>query len=163
VCKGRSVRKADNLTAIYEPIFYMWEPQRLTILWTSTTCYRDSIITLSFPCARSRVLQKKLRLRATTQTRPENFNIERYFCYLISKLHICLKISVCRNITMCVPVKANRRFGATWRLHFQVGRVSQARSHLETGSKQKNASLLIRFISLLISKRILKNVNLSPW
>jgi hypothetical protein len=29
------IRKADNLTAICESIVYkMWEPQRLTILWT---------------------------------------------------------------------------------------------------------------------------------
>jgi hypothetical protein len=41
--KGRQERKADNLTAICEPIFYkMWEPRRLTTLWASTACYRDS-------------------------------------------------------------------------------------------------------------------------
>jgi hypothetical protein len=42
--KGRQARKADNLTAICEPIFQkVWEPQRLTTLWTSTACYRDSL------------------------------------------------------------------------------------------------------------------------
>jgi hypothetical protein len=36
-------RKADNLTAICEPIVEkMWEPRRLTTLWASTACYRDS-------------------------------------------------------------------------------------------------------------------------
>jgi hypothetical protein len=41
--KGRPARKADNLTAIFEPIVYkMWEPRRLTALWVSTVCYRDS-------------------------------------------------------------------------------------------------------------------------
>jgi hypothetical protein len=41
--KGRPARKADNLTAICELIFYkMWEPRRLTTLWASTACYRDS-------------------------------------------------------------------------------------------------------------------------
>jgi hypothetical protein len=41
--KGRPVRKADNLTAICEPIVQkMWEPRRLTTLWASTACYRDS-------------------------------------------------------------------------------------------------------------------------
>jgi hypothetical protein len=36
-------RKADNLTAICEPIVkIMWEPRRLTTLWASTACYRDS-------------------------------------------------------------------------------------------------------------------------
>jgi hypothetical protein len=41
--KGRPACKADNLTAICEPIVWkMWEPWRLTILWASTACYRDS-------------------------------------------------------------------------------------------------------------------------
>jgi hypothetical protein len=41
--KERPVRKADNLTAICEPIVYkMWEPRRLTTLWAFTAYYRDS-------------------------------------------------------------------------------------------------------------------------
>jgi hypothetical protein len=41
--KGRLARKADNLTAICEPIVWkMWEPRRITTLWASTACYRDS-------------------------------------------------------------------------------------------------------------------------
>jgi hypothetical protein len=41
--KGRPAHKADNLTAICEPTAYkMWEPRRLTTLWASTACYRDS-------------------------------------------------------------------------------------------------------------------------
>jgi hypothetical protein len=41
--KGRPALKADNLTAIYEPIVYkLWEPQNLTTLWASTACYRDT-------------------------------------------------------------------------------------------------------------------------
>jgi hypothetical protein len=41
--KGLSARKADNLTTICEMIAYkIWEPRRLTTLWASTTCYRDS-------------------------------------------------------------------------------------------------------------------------
>jgi hypothetical protein len=41
--KGRPARTADNLTAICEPIVEkMWEPLRLTTLWASTACYRDS-------------------------------------------------------------------------------------------------------------------------
>jgi hypothetical protein len=40
---GRPARKADNLTAICEPIVYkMWEPQHLTTLWVSTAHYRDT-------------------------------------------------------------------------------------------------------------------------
>jgi hypothetical protein len=41
--KGRPARKADNLTVICEPIVQkIWEPRRLTTLWASTACYRDS-------------------------------------------------------------------------------------------------------------------------
>jgi hypothetical protein len=43
--KGRPTRKADILTAICEPIVYkMWEPRRLTTLWASTACSRDTFI-----------------------------------------------------------------------------------------------------------------------
>jgi hypothetical protein len=39
---GRPTRKADNFTAICEPIVQkMWEPRRLITLWASTACYRD--------------------------------------------------------------------------------------------------------------------------
>jgi hypothetical protein len=42
--KGRSAGKTDNLAATCEPIVEkMWEPRRLTTLWASTTCYRDSL------------------------------------------------------------------------------------------------------------------------
>jgi hypothetical protein len=45
--KGRPARKADNLTAICEPIVLkMWEPRRLTTLWVSKACYRYSFICL---------------------------------------------------------------------------------------------------------------------
>jgi hypothetical protein len=43
--KGRPARKADNLNASCEAIVQkIWEPRRLTILWASTACYRDSFI-----------------------------------------------------------------------------------------------------------------------
>jgi hypothetical protein len=39
----RPARKADNLTAICEPIVYkMWEHQHLTTLWVSTARYKDT-------------------------------------------------------------------------------------------------------------------------
>jgi hypothetical protein len=42
--QGRPAHKADNLTAICEPIFWkMWEPRLLTTLWASTACYKDSL------------------------------------------------------------------------------------------------------------------------
>jgi hypothetical protein len=45
---GRPARKADNITAISEPISHkMWEPRRLTTLWASTVCYRDSFTFLT--------------------------------------------------------------------------------------------------------------------
>jgi hypothetical protein len=41
--EGRPARKADNLTAICDPIVQkMWEPRRLTTLWASTACYGAS-------------------------------------------------------------------------------------------------------------------------
>jgi hypothetical protein len=46
--KGLPVRKAD-LTAICEPIVQkMWEPRRLTTLWTSMVCNRDSFTFLLY-------------------------------------------------------------------------------------------------------------------
>jgi hypothetical protein len=40
---GRSGHKADSLTAICEPIVQKkWEPRRLTTLWASVACYKDS-------------------------------------------------------------------------------------------------------------------------
>jgi hypothetical protein len=45
--KGRPGFKADNLTAICEPIVWkMWEPRRLTTLWASAACYKDSFTVL---------------------------------------------------------------------------------------------------------------------
>jgi hypothetical protein len=41
--EGRPAHKADNLTAMCEPIVYkMWEPQHLTALRVSTARYRDT-------------------------------------------------------------------------------------------------------------------------
>jgi hypothetical protein len=41
--KGRPEHKADNLTAICEPIFSkMWKPRPLKILWASTACYSET-------------------------------------------------------------------------------------------------------------------------
>jgi hypothetical protein len=43
VGKGRQARKADNLTAICEPIVYKMRDRRLlTAVWASTAYYRDS-------------------------------------------------------------------------------------------------------------------------
>jgi hypothetical protein len=47
---GQAARKADNLTAICEPIVKknVWEPRRLTTLWVSTACYRDRFTIFPF-------------------------------------------------------------------------------------------------------------------
>jgi hypothetical protein len=43
--KGRPARKADNHTAICEPIVYKtWEPRLLTTLWASEACYKEYFI-----------------------------------------------------------------------------------------------------------------------
>jgi predicted transglutaminase-like protease len=49
--RGRPVRRADNLTAICEPIVQtMWNPQHVTTLWSSRSCYGDSFTLLYFYC-----------------------------------------------------------------------------------------------------------------
>jgi hypothetical protein len=55
--KWRPARKADNLTAIWEPtVSKMWDPRRLTNLWASTSCCRDNFtffyFTFNKNCAR---------------------------------------------------------------------------------------------------------------
>jgi hypothetical protein len=46
---GQSAHKADNLTAIYEPIVQkIWEPEHLTTLWAFTASYRDSLTFFTF-------------------------------------------------------------------------------------------------------------------
>jgi hypothetical protein len=46
--KGRSARKANNLIVICEPTVYkMWEPQRVTVIWTFMAYYRDNSLSLS--------------------------------------------------------------------------------------------------------------------
>jgi hypothetical protein len=46
--KARPAHKADNLTAICEPIVWkMWEPQPLTPLWAFAACYRDSFFKIT--------------------------------------------------------------------------------------------------------------------
>jgi hypothetical protein len=51
--KGRTDRKAEDLTAICEPIVYkMWEPRRLTTPWAFTDCCRDSFTFFFFTLLR---------------------------------------------------------------------------------------------------------------
>jgi hypothetical protein len=47
--KGRTACKADNFTAICEPIFLkLWEPRRFTALWEYAACCRNSFNFVAF-------------------------------------------------------------------------------------------------------------------
>jgi hypothetical protein len=48
---------------------------------------------------------------------------------------VVMKNSIFWDITPCDPVKANRRFGRTYRLNLQTQRESQARNPHEAGRK----------------------------
>jgi hypothetical protein len=47
-----------------------------------------------------------------------------------------MKISVSWHITPCSPLKVNRRFGGTHRLHLQLRIINQARKEHEADNKQ---------------------------
>jgi hypothetical protein len=55
---------------------------------------------------------------------------------LTTILQCPLKSSISWDITPCSPLKVNRRFGGTCRLHFQGRSISQARNQREAGHKQ---------------------------
>jgi hypothetical protein len=96
--KGRPARKTDNHTVIFEPtVWIMWEPRRLTIIWASTVCYRDSFTFFIYEtgirflyCIKIRVCyQKTLEARA--------------LCYkVLPVIHVCKH----RN---CLPYTSSRR------------------------------------------------------
>jgi hypothetical protein len=56
-----------------------------------------------------------------------------------------LKNSVLWDITPCSPLKVNRSFGTTCRLHLQCRRISQARNQHEAGSKHSLKSTGCQF------------------
>jgi hypothetical protein len=49
---------------------------------------------------------------------------------------VVMKISVFRDITICILVKVSQCFGGTYHLLLQDQRVSQARDQYEAGGKQ---------------------------
>jgi hypothetical protein len=54
--KGRPARKADNFTAICEPVVYKtWEPRLLRTIWAFTACYMDSFVFLPLPLPKDSV------------------------------------------------------------------------------------------------------------
>jgi hypothetical protein len=57
--KERPVHKADDLTAICEPVVWrMWEPRPLTLLRASMACYRDSFTFLPFTSVQEAITMK---------------------------------------------------------------------------------------------------------
>jgi hypothetical protein len=42
---------------------------------------------------------------------------------------VVIKSTIFWDITLCIPLKVNRRFGATYRLHVQGQRISRAARH----------------------------------
>jgi hypothetical protein len=95
---ARPVRKADILTTIREHFVYkMWEPRRLTTVWTSTACYRDSFAFLYnqypilSPCARNSARLKPSLLNITHKWSILNWFL--YQSYCTSNIHIkCITI-----------------------------------------------------------------------
>jgi hypothetical protein len=49
---------------------------------------------------------------------------------------VVMKSTIFWDITPCSPLKVNRRFGWTYRLHYQSRRISQIRNQREENSKQ---------------------------
>jgi hypothetical protein len=112
VGKGRLSHKDDSLIAICEQIVQkMWEPRRLTTLWASRACYRDSFTPFFnfnvVPCTP----------RSSTWSFPFSFPCWNFVCLEEFRL---LDVAPCRS---CV----NRRFGGAYRLHLQGNKISVSR------------------------------------
>jgi hypothetical protein len=54
------------------------------------------------------------------------------------------KSSLFWDITQCSPLKVNRRFGGTCRLHFQGRRISQARNQHEIKRQAEPGDVFLR-------------------
>jgi hypothetical protein len=62
---------------------------------------------------------------------------------------VVMKISIFWDVMSCSPLKVNRRFGGTCRLHLQGWRISQARNQHEAGGRQSSWLIgLVYFASL---------------
>jgi hypothetical protein len=60
-----------------------------------------------------------------------------------TRLTTILKSSIFWDIMPCSPLKVNRSFGGTWRLHLRGRIINQARNQRKTGSKQTFLAWLI--------------------
>jgi hypothetical protein len=56
------------------------------------------------------------------------------------------------DITPCSPLKVDRRFGVSYRIHLQVRRISQARNQHEARSKQSSASSILKVEAIYSSE-----------
>jgi hypothetical protein len=59
------------------------------------------------------------------------------------------KSSIFWDITSCSPLKVNRRFGKSCRLHLQGRRIRQARNQREAGSKEGNPKCIFPPVSYI--------------
>jgi hypothetical protein len=88
---GRRARKADNFTAICEPIVLKtWEPRPLTTQWASTACYRDNFFCYTLMAGRARRVLLVIKCRADiskdwkivdSNARIRYFEIRWFECY----------------------------------------------------------------------------------
>jgi hypothetical protein len=84
-------------------------------------------------------------------------NINNFFCCIRigpSNYLMSMKRTIFWSITPCSPLKMNRRFGGTYRLHLQVRRISRARNQRESSWQVTSACNLISlwFLARLIRR-----------
>jgi hypothetical protein len=96
--KGRrTCAKADNLTAICEPtVWKMWKPRRLTTLWASTACYKDSFTYL--------LCLFLMRAKGSNQNRLPLHRAIAHFHFKFPRIHrvrnpVC-RVALCANWTL---------------------------------------------------------------
>jgi hypothetical protein len=94
-----------NLTAICKPtVSKMWEPRRLTTLWASTACYRDSFTFFT--------------LQKNDVILPSNiFPTDLKKLYITSEVFTEVKIVVLWSLTPCSLVQRYQLYGGTCNLH----------------------------------------------
>jgi hypothetical protein len=63
-----------------------------------------------------------------------------------------MKGSIFWNITPCCPLKVDRHFRGTRRLHRQGGRISQARNQYEANSKQSYPLQYLKGRAIAVSR-----------
>jgi hypothetical protein len=77
-----------------------------------------------------------------TRTKEEDINNNLQYVGFADVGTVTMNSSLFWDMTPCSPVKVNRRFGRTYRLHLEGRRVSQARNQHVAGSQQR-ATLMV--------------------